>query len=93
MAEKAEKGKEGCACDETARKGITMSGKIEQIKQEATNLEIDFADNGETFDLDKRGGGIGGTFANNAAGQADAQDWLANYRTFVEANDQDRSKS
>ncbi len=64
---------------------------IRKIKQEATDLEIDFSSEGGAFDLDKRGGGIGGTFANNEAGRASAEEWLAKYRTFVDANDVDRS--
>jgi hypothetical protein len=65
-----------------------MSNKIEKIKQEAIDLEFDFVDHEGSFDLDKRGGGIGGTFVNDATGQSDAQMWLESYRILI--IDQDR---
>jgi hypothetical protein len=36
-------------------------------------------------------GSLGGTFANNPAGRAEAQGWLSMYRSLIETNDQERS--
>jgi len=62
---------------------------IDNIRQEAINLEIQFHEQDGVIDLDKPGSILGGTFFGEA-GQDEAADWLAKYRSVIEANDVDR---
>lgn len=65
--------------------------EIQSIRQEAIDLEVDCEIGDNWIDLDQRMGSLGGTFANNPAGRAEAQGWLSMYRSLIETNDQERS--
>jgi hypothetical protein len=64
---------------------------IDNIRQEAIDLEISFNEQDGIIDLDKPGSALGGTFVGEA-GQEHAAEWLANYRSVIEASDVERSK-
>jgi len=64
---------------------------IDKIRQEAIDLEISFSEENGIIDLDKPGTILGGTFMGEV-GREHAAEWLAKYRSAIEASDAERAK-